>query len=110
MSTNISKTTALEYINNYRNGLPPGSMKSAWLNRDFIDAILTLSSTHQLSGVRVYLAKYTEDDPDGLFVKDKDTVILVPTENGPDGDKDVDSAYYDYSQICPPHCPTDEGN
>ena len=105
MSTQISAAKAKEYINNYRQGLPAGSLRSAWLNRDFIDAVIALSSTHSLDGVRVYMAKYTEDDAQDRFNEGEVTVILVPTEGG----EDVD-AYYDYSKICPPHCDGDAGD
>jgi len=104
-STKITATKAKEYINNYRQGLPAGSLRSAWLNRDFIDAVIALSSTETLDGVRVYLAKYTEDDPQEQFAAGDVTVILVPTAGGSDVD-----AYYDYSKICPPHCDDDEGD
>ncbi len=110
MSTQISKKKALEYINHYRSGLPAGSIKSGWLNRDIIDAIVILLSTHQLTGIRVYLAKYTADDPENNIVKDTDTFILVPTQNGIAGNMDIDTAYYDYTRICPPVCDGDEGD
>ncbi len=104
-TTQITAAKAKEYINNYRDGLPSGSLRSAWLNRDFIDAVIALSSTETLDGVRVYLGKYTEDDPQEQFAEGDVTVILVPTANGSDVD-----AYYDYSKICPPHCAGDEGD
>lgn len=104
-STQITAAKAKEYINNYRVGLPVGSLKSAWLNRDFIDAIIALSSTEDLDGVRIYLGKHTEDDLEERFANGDITVILVPTVDGNDLD-----AYYDYSKICPPHCDADEGD
>jgi hypothetical protein len=105
MSTQITKAKAMEYVNHYRDGLPSGSLRSAWLNRDFIDAIITLDGTATLDGVRVYLGKYTERGQDPEFNEGDVTVILVPTENGDDLD-----AYHDYSKICPPHCDGDEGD
>lgn len=105
MSTQISAAKAKEYIDNYRQGLPPGSLRSAWLNRDFIDAVIALSATHNLDGVRVYMARYTENDQQNRFSEGENTVIIVPTEEG----EDVD-AYYDYSKICPPHCDGDIGD
>ncbi len=110
MSSQISAVKAKEYIGNYRQGLPAGSLRSAWLDRDFIDAILALESTHQLDGIRVYLAKYSEDDPDERFSADTDTIIVVPTQGGVTrGGNDIESAYYDYSRVCPPYCDGDEG-
>lgn len=105
MSTKISATKAKEYINNYRQGLPAGSLRSAWLNRDFIHAVIALSTEKNLDGVRVYLAKYTESDPQQRFAEGDVTVILVPTEN----EEDLDE-YHDYAKICPPHCDHDAGN
>lgn len=111
MSSKISAAKAKQYINNYRQGLPAGSLKSAWLDRDFIDAILALEQTHQLDGVRVYLARYSEDDPQGRFSDGTDTIIIVPTQSGfADGGSDIQDAYYDYSRICPPYCNHDEGD
>jgi hypothetical protein len=105
-STQIPAAKAKEYIEYYEQGLPPGAMRSGWLNKDIIDAIVELSKTHKLDGLRVYLAKYTEDDSKGRFKKDEDTMIVVPTEDGFVGaKKDVEDAYFDYTFICPPHCP-----
>lgn len=102
-TTQIPVAKAKEYINNYRQTLPVGSLRSAWLNRDFIDAVIALSATQALDGVRMYLGKYTENGPQA--VAGDVTVILVPTVNGEDLD-----AYYDYSRICPPHCDGDVGD
>lgn len=113
MSSQIPAIKAKEYINNYRQDLPPGALRSAWIDKSFIDAIITLSSTHQLDGVRVYMAKYTENANQAGFsaAAGDDTVIVVPTENGFTGaKKDVEEAYYDYAQVCPPHCDDDPGN
>ncbi len=108
MSTVISAAKAKEYILNYRKDLPPGEMRSAWVNRDIIDAIIGLSSTNALDGIRIYLARYTEDDPGARFVKDTDTVIFVPTEENASGDaKDIKTAYFNYTRICPPVCKDD---
>ncbi|MCP9749673.1 hypothetical protein [Ferruginibacter sp. HRS2-29] len=106
MSSKISADKAKVYINNYRQGLPPGALKSAWLDRDFIDAILALEQTHQLDGVRVYMARYSEDDPQGRFSANTDTVIIVPTE----AETDIEDAYFNYSKICPPYCNHDVGD
>lgn len=105
-TTHIPAAKAKEYIRNYETGLPPGAMRSGWLNSDIIKAIVELSKTKELDGLRVYLAKYTEDDADGQFKKNDETFIVVPTEKGFAGTRlDVQDAYYDYTQICPPHCP-----
>ena len=110
MSTQIPAAKAWEFINNYRRNLPAGSLKSAWLNRDIIDACIALNETNQLDGIRVYPAKYSEDDPGGKYSKDADTIILVLTENSLANEgKNIDTAFFDYSQICPPHCPQDGG-
>ena len=110
MSAHISTEKAKEYISNYRQGLPAGSLRSAWIGRSFIDAILALNETHQLDGVRVYLAKYTENDSEGRFTAGSETVIIVPTESGfADPGHDVEDSYYDYSRVCPPYCSNDEG-
>jgi hypothetical protein len=110
MSSPISVTKAKAYIDHYRDGLAPGALRSAWIGRSFIDAILALEDTHQLDGVRVYLAKYNENDPDGRFSADNDTIIIVPTEGGIAGTgRDIESAYHDYSRLCPPYCDGDEG-
>jgi hypothetical protein len=104
-NSKISAAKAKEIIHHYRDGLPPGSLRSAWINRDFIDAILSLSSTEVLDGVRIYLGRHTESNPaQGVTAGDM-TLILVPTVNGTDLD-----AYYDYTKICPPHCDGDEGD
>ena len=110
MSAQISSAKAKKLINNYRQGLPPGSLRSAWIDKSFIDAVIALSATHQLNGVRVYLAKYTEaENHDGFSAAaGDDTIIIVPTENGITGPEDVDAAYYDYAHVCPPHCDGDE--
>lgn len=111
MSSKISAAKAKEYINNYRQGLSSGSLRSAWINRDFIDAIIALDPTRQLDGVRVYLAKYTEDDTEGRFTAGSETIIIVPTESGTGDDgHDIDDEYYDYSRVCPPYCDNDEGD
>lgn len=111
MSSQISAVKAKEYINNYRQGLPPGALRSAWIDKSFIDAVISLNSTTQLDGVRVYLAKYTEDDAEGRFSEGSDTVIIVPTESeGGDPGHDIEDAYYDYSRVCPPYCNNDEGD
>jgi len=113
MSSQISAAKAKEYINNYREGLPAGSMRSAWIDRSFIDAIFSLSETHRLNGVRIYLARYTENISHGVFSagEDGDTMIIVPTEgDNPDSGQDVEDGYYDYAHICPPHCDGDAGN
>jgi hypothetical protein len=55
--------------------------------------------------VRVYLEKYTEDDPEERFAEGDTTLIIVPTAGGSDVD-----AYFDYTKICPPHCDDDEGD
>lgn len=111
MSSQISAAKAKEYINNYRQGLAPGSLRSAWIDRSFIDAILNLAGSKPLDGVRVYLAKYTENDAQGRFSEGSETVIIVPTETvEEDEGHDVEDAYYDYSRVCPPYCKNDEGN
>lgn len=110
MSAQISAAKAKEYIQNYRKGLPDGSLKSVFVDKSFIEAILSLDETHQLDGVRIYLAKYSEDDEKGRFVVDTETMIIVPTESGIVGaERDIDSAYYDYNHLCPPYCDNDEG-
>ena len=112
MSSQIPAVKAKEYIANYRQDLPPGSLRSAWIDKSFIDAIIALSATHQLNGVRVYMAKYTEDVSQTGFsaAAGDDTVIVVPTETGfAGGSKDIEGAYYDYAQVCPPHCDDDPG-
>ena len=110
MSSQISATKAREYINNYRQGLPAGSLRSAWIDRSFIDAILALANTHPLDGVRIYLARYTEDDVNDRFSEGTETVIIVATENADaDPGHDIEDAYYDYSRVCPPYCSNDEG-
>jgi hypothetical protein len=110
--TNITAEKAKEYIDNYRIGLPAGSLKSCWLNRDIIDAIIELDNTSPLNGLRVYLAKYTEDLQDGKFLAGAVTLIAVPTVLGivPDTGIDVATDYYDYSSPCPPHCDGDAGH
>lgn len=111
MSANISAAKAKEYINNYRDGLPAGVMRSAWIDRSFIDAILALNDTHQLDGVRIYLARYTETDQDGRFSEGGDTMIIVPTQSGfGEPGHDIEDSYYDYARVCPPYCSHDEGN
>ena len=111
MSSQISAVKAKEYINNYRQGLPAGSLRSAWIDRSFIDVILSLESTRPLDGVRVYLAKYTEDDANSSFTEGTETVIIVATENvDADPGHDIEDAYYDYSRVCPPYCSNDEGD
>lgn len=111
MSSQISALKAKEYINNYRQGLPAGALRSAWIDKSFIDAIIDLNSTEQLDGVRVYLAKYTENDADGRFSEGSETVIIVPTaSDAGDTGRDIEDAYYDYSRVCPPYCNQDEGN
>lgn len=111
MSAQISAVKAKEYIQNYRQGLPAGSLKSVWVDKSFIEAILSLNETHKLDGLRIYLAKYSEDDENGRFFAETDTMIIVPTENGTTGgEKDIESAYYDYDRLCPPHCDNDEGD
>jgi hypothetical protein len=110
--TNISAVKAKEYIDNYRLGLPAGSLRSCWLNRDIIDAIIELENTAPLNGLRVYLAKYTEDLLDGKFKEGDITLIAVPTVLGivPGTGIDVATAFYDYSSPCPPHCDGDGGH
>ncbi|MGC4102479.1 hypothetical protein [Ferruginibacter sp.] len=113
MSAQISAAKAKEYINNYRKGLPPGSLRSAWIDRSFIDAVLALDRSGALDGVRIYLARFTEDVSQGSFsaVAGSDTIIIVPTQPGSDGTStDVQDAYYDYAHVCPPHCDGDEGD
>ena len=105
MSTKITAAKAKEYIDNYRQGLPAGAIKSGWASRDFIDSLLTLAATENLDGIRVYLAKYTENDSLGRFAKGDVTMILVPTV----GEEDIDE-YHDYMKICPPHCAADIGD
>ena len=111
MSSKISAVKAKEYINNYRKNLPAGAMRSAWIDRSFIDAIIELEGTKQLDGVRVYLAKYNEDDGEGRFSEGNDTIIIVPTEDlSGDAGHDVEEDYFDYSRICPPYCRNDRGD
>jgi hypothetical protein len=111
MSSKIPAAKAKAYINYYRAGLPAGSLKSAWFSRDFIDEIIALNATHVLDGVRVYLARYNEDDPLGRFSEDTDTIIVVPTQAGTAGDgNDIQDAYINYSRVCPPYCDEDEGD
>ena len=110
-SSNISAQKAKEYINYYRHGLPAASLKSVLLNNEFIDRVIALSQTRQLNGVRIYLAKYSEDDQLKGVQKDDVTMIIVPTEEGIlPGAKDIEDAYYNYGQLCPPHCKDDEGD
>lgn len=110
MSAQISAAKAKEYIKNYSQNLPAGALKSAWIDRSFIDAILALETTHQLDGVRVYLAKYNEDDAEGRFSMGTETIIIVPTVNGiAEESPDVEDAYYDYARLCPPYCDNNGG-
>ena len=110
-SSQISAEKAKEYINNYRDGLAPGALRSVLLNSEFIERVIELSATRQLNGVRIYLAKYTETDVTKDVTEGDVTMIIVPTESGVvPGAKDVEDAYYNYGQLCPPHCKDDEGN
>ena len=80
-------------------------MKSALLNKDIIDAIVSLNATHQLDGLRVYMARYSENDPGGRYAKDVDTIIVVPTqETESSSGKDIETEYHNYSRLCPPYC------
>lgn len=113
MSSQISAAKAKEYINHYRQDLPQGSLRSAWIDKSFIDAIIALSSTHPLDGIRVYLARYTENVSQGSFsaVEGSETVIVVATQSDTTGGgNDIEDAYYDYAHVCPPHCDGDAGD
>lgn len=105
MSTKLPAAKALEFIDYYQLNLPAGSLKSALLNRDIIDAIIALNATHQLDGLRVYLARYSENDTGGRYTKDVDTIIVVPTEETQSAEgQDIETEYHNYARLCPPYC------
>jgi hypothetical protein len=115
--SHISKDDALQHINHYRQSLPPGSIKSVWLDRDIIDFIAQNADTLGINGLRVYMARYKEGYPpvtQDPGRKDKLTVIVVPTTDGTTmdltDDTDLTDGYFDYGRPCPPTCTGDAGN
>lgn len=112
-SSGITQDNAMKYINHYRHGLAPGSLRSVWLNigdiMTEINAIQSDSTKPPVTGIRVYLAKYEANPGDlGAVPDGQVTTILALTQNvnGKNVDYDANS-YYDYGNPCPPKgdCP-----
>jgi hypothetical protein len=112
MPSRIKKEEALAHINHYRAELPASSLKSVWLNRDIIDFIVKNADTLNISGLRVYLAKYQRDViPASLdeALADQQTMVVAPTTTIDNLEVDLE-AYFDYALPCPQHCNGDAGN
>lgn len=113
LKSRIPKEIALEHIRYYRQGLDPSSIKSAWIDREFIEYVISNDPDKNITGLRVYLAKYKEGfEPviDHPALKDLHTVIVVPTVSGvTGGHPDIQDAYFNYGRPCPPTCDDDGG-
>ena len=106
--SSIPKACAIAYIDNYRNSVPNTPPDSVWIDVEDLRHFLTESvMKNNVTGIRVYMAKYKEDGngciqevPPGLV-----TVILALTKSDGAGKHiDIDEAFYDYGNPCPPHC------
>ena len=103
--SHIPREKAFEYIDNYKNNSPVGALESVWLDSELIDFIISMKQT-PINGLRVYMARYTEDDTQGKYRKDENTVIVVPTIKGivPERGIDMEDGYFNYGHPCPPEC------
>lgn len=97
MASEINYATALEMVNRYRDGLPQGSLKSAWLNQEVIDMI---RNNQDVTGIRAYLAKQEDDTV---------TIILAPTGDNAES-VHLDLGYFDFAEQCPSVCPGSIGS
>lgn len=111
LRSRLRKEDALKHINHHRHGTP-GTMKSIWLDRELIDFISQAANTSNISGIRIYFAKYkggVHPVPENPNIENKPTVIVAPTTVGFAAESDVDLAYFNYGRPCPPSCNGDEG-
>lgn len=110
LKSKMPRSEAVEHINHYRNN-HPGAIKSVWLNREIIDFIVRNASSN-MSGIRVYMAKYKHGVPPVVGnpgIENKETVILAPTLAGTTGDLDFPDSYFNFGRPCPPTCDGDAG-
>lgn len=107
LRSRMTKEIALEHINHHRRNLPPGAAKSIWLDREIIDFIAKNAQQYNLTGVRVYFAKYkigVDPVPTQPHLRDKQTAIVAPTVQGFTNETQIDIAYFNYGRPCPPSC------